>query len=58
MFFRCLRKMHLGTMTKADLVWELSDMFNQLMVIPNAIGLFALTALVVKNVKERDALKK
>ena len=47
-----------GTMTKADLVWELSDMFNQMMVIPNAIGLFALTALVVRNVKERDAMGK
>ena len=47
-----------GTMTKADLVWELSDMFNQLMVIPNAIGLFALTAIVVRNVKERDSMGK
>lgn len=41
----------LGTLASNDLVWELSDMFNNLMVIPNAIGLFALTALVVKNVK-------
>ena len=47
----------LGTLTASDLVWELSDMFNQLMVIPNAIGLFALTALVVKNVKDRDQMK-
>ncbi|MDO4478815.1 MAG: alanine/glycine:cation symporter family protein [Lachnospiraceae bacterium] len=38
----------LGTLTASDLVWELSDMFNQLMVIPNAIALFALTAIVVK----------
>ncbi|MDO4961191.1 MAG: sodium:alanine symporter family protein [Eubacteriales bacterium] len=38
----------LGTLTASDLVWELSDMFNQLMVLPNAIALFALTALVVK----------
>ncbi len=41
----------LGTLASNDLVWELSDMFNNLMVIPNAIGLFALTALVMKNVK-------
>ena len=41
----------LGTLASNDLVWELSDMFNNLMVIPNAIGLFALTALVVKAVK-------
>ena len=41
----------LGTLASNDLVWELSDMFNNLMVIPNAIGLFALTSLVVKAVK-------
>ena len=41
----------LGTLASNDLVWELSDMFNNLMVIPNAIGLFGLTALVVKAVK-------
>ena len=40
----------LGTLTSSDLVWELSDMFNQLMVVPNVIALFALTAPVVKNV--------
>ena len=38
----------LGTVTSSDLVWGLSDMFNQLMVIPNAIALFALTGLVVR----------
>ena len=41
----------LGTLASNDLVWELSDMFNQLMVIPNAIALFALTGLVVKNAR-------
>ena len=41
----------LGTLASNDLVWELSDMFNNLMVIPNAIGLFALTALVMNSVK-------
>jgi AGCS family alanine or glycine:cation symporter len=41
----------LGTLASNDLVWELSDMFNNLMVIPNAIGLFALTGLVVKAVR-------
>lgn len=30
------------------LVWELSDMLNQLMVIPNAIALLALTGHVVR----------
>ena len=41
----------LGTLASNDLVWELSDMFNNLMVIPNAIGLFALPSLVVKVMK-------
>ncbi len=36
----------LGTLASNDLVWELSDMFNQLMVIPNVIALFALTKMV------------
>lgn len=38
----------LGTLASNDLVWELSDMFNQLMVLPNAIALFALTGMVIK----------
>ena len=37
----------LGSLMSNDLVWELSDMFNQLMVLPNVIGLVALTGLVV-----------
>ncbi len=42
----------LGTVTSSDLVWGLSDMFNQLMVIPNAIALFALTGMVCKAVAQ------
>ena len=42
----------LGTLASNDLVWELSDMFNQLMVIPNAVALFALSGMVVKSLKE------
>ena len=38
----------LGTLMSNDLVWELTDMFNNLMVIPNAIALFALTGTVVR----------
>ena len=37
----------LGTLASNDLVWELSDMFNNLMVIPNALALFALTKMVI-----------
>ncbi len=44
----------LGTVASNDLVWELADMFNNLMVIPNAIALFALTALVQKSLKRKE----
>ena len=39
----------LGTLFENDLVWELTDMFNNLMVIPNALALFALSSLVLKH---------
>ena len=48
----------LGTLASNDLVWELSDMFNNLMVIPNVIALFALTGMVVKNIRGVDKDKK
>ena len=37
-----------GSVQKVNLVWNLSDMFNGLMVLPNLIGLLALSGLVVK----------
>ena len=36
-----------GTVTSADLVWGLADLFNQLMVLPNVIGLFGCTKLLL-----------
>ena len=47
----------LGTVMSNDLVWELTDMFNNLMVIPNAIALFALTGMVM-SVADRHMGKK
>ena len=41
----------LGTVVSSDFVWELTDMFNNLMVIPNVIALFALTGLVINTMK-------
>ena len=38
----------IGSTQKVDLVWSLSDMFNGLMVLPNLIGLLALSGLVVR----------
>ena len=43
----------MGTMMSNDLVWELTDMFNNLMVIPNVIALFALTKMVVDHSKAK-----
>ena len=42
----------LGTLASNDLVWELSDMFNQLMVLPNAMALLALTGLVTAGIRK------
>lgn len=38
----------LGSLMKVDLVWNLSDLFNGLMVIPNLIALLALSGVVAK----------
>ena len=49
----------LGSCLSNDLVWELTDMFNQLMVIPNVIALIALAPLVVKaSREEHDSIGK
>lgn len=37
----------LGSLLSNDLVWELTDTFNQLMVIPNVIAIIALSGIVV-----------
>ena len=37
----------IGTLVSSNFVWEMTDMFNNLMVLPNVIALFALTNLVV-----------
>ncbi|MDO4483619.1 MAG: amino acid carrier protein [Clostridia bacterium] len=42
----------MGTLAQNDLVWELSDLCNQLMVIPNVLALFALTARVQRQLKK------
>ena len=44
----------IGSMLKVDLVWDLSDMFNGLMVIPNLIAVLALTGVVVSLSREYD----
>ena len=46
-----------GTLLSNDLVWELTDFFNYLMVLPNAIALLALSS-IVKNAADGKKLKK
>ncbi len=41
----------LGSLLSNDLVWELTDMFNNIMVIPNVIALIALGGLVAAEAK-------
>jgi len=48
----------LGTQASNDLVWELTDAFNYLMVIPNAMALFVLGGLVVKSFRSRNTPEK
>ena len=50
--------MLVGSMLKVDMVWELADMFNGFMVIPNLVALFALIKLVTKFEKDADENKK
>ncbi len=43
----------LGTLMSNNLVWELTDFFNYLMVIPNVIALIALYKIVVEHSKKK-----
>ena len=47
----------LGSCLSNDLVWELSDLLNQLMVIPNALALLALSSLVAVIAKGHSTAK-
>lgn len=47
-----------GSVLKVELVWNLSDFFNSLMVIPNVLGLLALSGVVSKLYKEWETSKK
>ena len=48
----------LGSVFANDFVWNLTDFFNNLMVIPNAIALIALGSMVVVCVREGEKAKK
>ncbi len=44
----------LGSLLSNDLVWELTDFFNYLMVLPNVIALIALGSAVVRSAKDGE----
>lgn len=44
----------LGSTLKVDLVWNLSDMFNGLMVLPNLVGLLACIGIVNRITKDYE----
>ena len=48
----------LGSVLKVDLVWDLADCFNGLMVIPNLLGILALSGIVGTLFKEYNDLNK
>jgi len=48
----------IGSTQKVDLVWELADLFNGLMVIPNLIALLLLNKLVLETSDEYDKIHK
>ncbi|MCI8648770.1 MAG: sodium:alanine symporter family protein [Anaerotruncus sp.] len=47
----------IGSTLKVQLVWDLSDMFNGLMVIPNLLGVLALSGVVVSLNQEYEQKK-
>ena len=48
----------IGSALKVDLVWNLSDLFNALMVFPNLIALIFLSGIVARASRGEDILKK
>ena len=45
-----------GSVQKVSLVWDMSDMFNGLMVIPNLLAVIALSGIIAKAAKGDDRL--
>lgn len=47
----------IGASLSVDLVWDLADMFNGIMVIPNLLGLLILSSQAVEILKDYDSSK-
>ena len=48
----------IGSFQKVSLVWDMSDMFNGLMVIPNLLAVLVLNGIVVKIARDKDPSSK
>lgn len=48
----------LGSTLKVDLVWSMADMFNGLMVLPNLLGLLALSGVIARALKDYETSQK
>ena len=48
----------LGSLLLNDFVWEMTDLFDQLMVLPNIVALIALGAVVTKTAKAGEEVWK
>lgn len=48
----------LGTVAKMPMVWDLADVLNGLMAVPNLIGLLALSGVIVKETEDFKALRR
>lgn len=46
----------LGSFLEVELVWQLADLFNGLMVVPNLIALWCLNKVVIKHLDEFDQM--
>jgi len=46
----------LGTCVKNNLVWQLTDFFNNILVLPNVLALFVLGSVVGKIFKDRNKI--
>lgn len=44
----------LGSFLEIELVWDIADMFNGFMVLPNIIALFALSPIVINTFREYE----
>lgn len=50
-----LAVIYVGSVANLELVWNLSDLFNGLMALPNLVGLLLLSGLVVRETRETIA---